>query len=271
MTSEANINAAILKFIRDNPYSTATLTEIVDFLTAAEAKGLAGEVDPYLTFARRGPGSPNDSALQLMRQVTLTRLKYLAKIGLLHEKSHRERAAPEEPAFVLNQNFIEVQRALALSLTEIATRTTRSMTVDPVFGRPRYVKGDVFVIMPFRTDMNEIHEVITSCCLELGLSVTRGDDIFGASHIVQDIWSSIFSAKIIVCDCSYKNPNVFYELGIAHTLGKDVILLTQNEEDVPFDLRHWRYICYRADPKLLPAALTPALKAILQQRGENTQ
>ena len=40
------------------------------------------------------------------------------------------------------------------------------------------------------------------------------------------------------------NPNVFYEIGIAHTLGKEVILLTQNSDDVPFDLRHLRYIRY---------------------------
>jgi hypothetical protein len=51
-------------------------------------------------------------------------------------------------------------------------------------------------------------------------------------------------SRIVVCDCSGRNPNVFYEAGIAHTLGRDVILITQNEHDIPFDLRHLRYIRY---------------------------
>jgi hypothetical protein len=41
---------------------------------------------------------------------------------------------------------------------------------------------------------------------------------------------------------------VFYEIGMAHTVGKPVILTTQNETDVPFDLRSIRYIHYRYTP-----------------------
>nr|WED67880.1 hypothetical protein PJ912_16450 [Pectobacterium colocasium] len=43
---------------------------------------------------------------------------------------------------------------------------------------------------------------------------------------------------------SDKNPNVFYEAGIAHALGKEVILLARHIGDVPFDLRHLRIITY---------------------------
>jgi hypothetical protein len=39
-----------------------------------------------------------------------------------------------------------------------------------------------------------------------------------------DVWNSIYSSSIIIADCTGRNPNVFYELGIAHTLGKPVIL-----------------------------------------------
>ena len=49
---------------------------------------------------------------------------------------------------------------------------------------------------------------------------------------------------MVICDCSGRNPNVFYEIGIAHTLGREVILITQSEEDIPFDLRHLRYVKY---------------------------
>jgi hypothetical protein len=49
---------------------------------------------------------------------------------------------------------------------------------------------------------------------------------------------------LMACDLTGKNGNVFYEAGIAHSLGKDVILITQSADDVPFDLRHLRYIQY---------------------------
>jgi hypothetical protein len=49
---------------------------------------------------------------------------------------------------------------------------------------------------------------------------------------------------VVICDCSGRNPNVFYEAGIAHTLGREVILITQADTDIPFDLRHLRYVRY---------------------------
>ena len=49
---------------------------------------------------------------------------------------------------------------------------------------------------------------------------------------------------MVICDCTGRNPNVFYEIGIAHTLGREVILITQVDADIPFDLRHLRYVRY---------------------------
>jgi hypothetical protein len=51
----------------------------------------------------------------------------------------------------------------------------------------------------------------------------------------------------MVADVTGKNPNVFYELGIAHTVGRDVIIITQNEQDVPFDIRNYQYFQYTAN------------------------
>jgi len=53
---------------------------------------------------------------------------------------------------------------------------------------------------------------------------------------------------VIVADCTGKNPNVFYELGIAHTLGKPVIIITQSARRYPFDIKHIRYIQYEYTP-----------------------
>jgi len=74
---------------------------------------------------------------------------------------------------------------------------------------------------------------------KIGLNVERGDEIFGTQPIIEDIWESINSSEFIVADVTGKNPNVMYEIGMAHTVGKAVVIMTQNIDDVPFDLRHY--------------------------------
>ena len=66
-------------------------------------------------------------------------------------------------------------------------------------------------------------------------------------NIVEDIWKALLTSQYVVADVTGKNSNVYYELGIAHTLGKKVILLTQEISDIPFDTRHLRHIVYSND------------------------
>lgn len=81
-----------------------------------------------------------------------------------------------------------------------------------------------------------------------GLRCERADDIYGISGIMQSVWESINRAQVIIADLTERNPNVFYELGIAHTLGKPVIMITQSMDYVPFDLRHLRCVVYDFKP-----------------------
>jgi hypothetical protein len=71
-------------------------------------------------------------------------------------------------------------------------------------------------------------------------------DIFGTGKIIDQIWRGITSAKILVAELTDRNPNVFYELGLAHALNKPVVLVCSrsSEQDVPFDLQHIRVIYY---------------------------
>ena len=71
-----------------------------------------------------------------------------------------------------------------------------------------------------------------------------GDDVWEAPEIMQDVVNLIDRSRIVVCDCTGRNPNVFYEIGIVHTLGREVILIAQTEADIPFDLRHLRHVHY---------------------------
>ena len=67
---------------------------------------------------------------------------------------------------------------------------------------------------------------------------------------MQDIWKSICEARVVIADLTNLNPNVMYELGIAHTVGKETILIYQKPTEkikFPFDLSHIRRIEYVND------------------------
>jgi hypothetical protein len=103
-----------------------------------------------------------------------------------------------------------------------------------------------FVLMPFDEKFNSIYNTIKEIVEddEFALNCKRADEIFTIGVIIEDIWDYIQKARILVAELTEKNPNVFYELGLAHAMNKEVILITQNVDDIPFDLRHHRYIVY---------------------------
>lgn len=102
----------------------------------------------------------------------------------------------------------------------------------------------ISVMMPFHPSMDNVYKTIKKASIDSGFSCKRVDDIWKHSTVIQDVFSLIFQSNIVVCDFTGKNPNVFYEAGIAHTLGKFVVPITQSKDDVPFDLTHHRHAMY---------------------------
>lgn len=102
----------------------------------------------------------------------------------------------------------------------------------------------ISVMMPFDMAFDDVYEKLKDITSGLDLYCRRADDIWENPAIIQDVVSLIDHSRVAICDCTGRNPNVFYEIGIAHTLGRETILLTQNEHDIPFDLRHLRYVRY---------------------------
>jgi len=121
----------------------------------------------------------------------------------------------------------------------------------------------ISVMMPFDARFNNVYDAIQSAAKNTGLRCRRADDIWENAAIIQDVVSLIDRSRIIICDCTGRNQNVFYEAGIAHTLGREVILVTQTEYDIPFDLRHLRYVKY-LDNEEGRAQLRAALEARIQ-------
>lgn len=142
-----------------------------------------------------------------------------------------------------------------------------------------------FVMQPFAAPHGDYYEKIFKPAIDkTGLHPVRADaDIFGTGKIIDQIWRGINSAKVLVAELSTRNPNVMYELGLAHALRKPVVLVSSNEADVPFDLHHIRVIYYDVtDPfwgtKLIEKVAENILSAIknpeeaifktLDERGE---
>jgi len=126
-----------------------------------------------------------------------------------------------------------------------------------------------FVMMPFAAPLGDYYSKIYKPAIEkAGLRAVRADaDIFGTGKIIDQIWAGINSAKVLVAELTTRNPNVFYELGLAHALEKPVVLISSNEADIPFDLKHIRVIYYdMTDPfwgsKLLDKVAENILSAI---------
>jgi hypothetical protein len=102
----------------------------------------------------------------------------------------------------------------------------------------------VAIMMPFDISFDSVHAAIQAATSASGLECRRADNMWNDATVIQDVFMLIFQASIVVVDFTGRNPNVFYETGIAHTLGKHVVPITQNDADVPFDLRHHRYLRY---------------------------
>ena len=126
-----------------------------------------------------------------------------------------------------------------------------------------------FVLMPFGDPFDSVYrEVIKPQIYETGLEALRADEVFSPGSIMEQIRSAIQQSRICIADLTGRNPNVLYELGIAQTLGKPTVLLTQDIADIPFDLKQYRMIVY--DPtslELLKSAQIALGKAIQSVLG----
>jgi hypothetical protein len=103
-----------------------------------------------------------------------------------------------------------------------------------------------FVLMPFDKNFDDIYQLgIKESCTQAGAYCERVDEQDYHGTILERIYNQIDKADFIVADMTGQNPNVFYEVGYAHALGKPTVLITQKAEDIPFDLKSYPHIVYQ--------------------------
>ena len=222
-------HAAVLKHIRDNP-------------------GLTGaKIAEAFRVPLRPPARSGAVGAEYMAEV----LAELAEAGLIVKQ------AQPRSGYKVADWWGGVQRALDISLSDLALRQEgRALTVRPLFGAPvaqRAGERTAFVVMPFSEEMSPVYRAIHAALDQCGLATVRGDDLYAVSdrnshggRIIDEVWSAICAAQLVVADCTGRNPNVMYELGIAHTLGRPVMLVSRTKDDIPFDVGHLRFILYAA-------------------------
>jgi hypothetical protein len=132
------------------------------------------------------------------------------------------------------------------------------------------VRPKCFVIMPFDAELDFVYRVVRQTVEQHDMDCLRADERFISEPIIEDVRSQIAGADIVVVDFTNRNPNVYFEAGLADAWKKKWIVLAQSTNDLAFDVQHIRTIIYSnkmgADSKLRES-LEQALKAAMGAAG----
>ncbi len=120
-------------------------------------------------------------------------------------------------------------------------------------------KNICFVISPIGeagtdryTKFKDVFEYVIKTAVKTtgyDLQVLRADEIDRPGSFIKDILDNLYSSFVVIADLTEQNPNVFYELGVRHSLSSRTIMIAQNVDDIPSDLREYRTIVYENTAK----------------------
>ncbi len=103
----------------------------------------------------------------------------------------------------------------------------------------------IFVVMPFSAEFEDIYILgIREVAENMNLIVERADDVEHNEDILEIIQDRIRSCDVVVADTTYSNPNVMYEVGYAHGVETETILISRKGEMMPFDIQSKNIILY---------------------------
>ena len=235
MTTRGSLELPMLKYLRDAD-EPVSVEDLVTHFCGRPDVDIVPTQDP-----RRGmdQGRHQHESLRpsTARKFTFIAVRdcldRLAKAGLIEGWRESNAFNFEDTKVSISKNFHAMQSIIGFSLTDAFD--PRLTPLKPIFGRPKRIdECDIFVIMPFSEEMEPVYKIVRACGEWLGQRVKRADEIFGASRqVMQIIWEQICNSKVVVA------------MGIAHAAGRaEVVLLTQEDTDVPFDLRPFQFVPY---------------------------
>jgi hypothetical protein len=104
-----------------------------------------------------------------------------------------------------------------------------------------------FVAMPFKGELEPVYDAVSQVLRDFGYKVTRSDRIPQSTRITTTILTEILTSDVVIADLTGGNPNVFYEVGVAHTIGQKLLPICREGEEIPFDLKDESTIFYTND------------------------
>ena len=227
------------------PYTPAGLAR----LASLPALVLPELQDPGPAYARVGRVVDLRPRLNLRPQVEITEWQYrfvpdsaFAPVPLALIREHAAELAIER--YEGNRTHWAIK---PVDLYETLTAIGAAAPVAPtVFKLPTQTPRDpdlLAVMMPF-AGYDAVYATLKAAAGDVGMRCERADDIWQHEHILDDVLSLIWRAGVVVADFTGRNPNVFYEAGISHTIGRRLVPITQTMVDVPFDLQSIRALVY---------------------------
>ncbi len=275
-----------LGLMLNQPRSAFIITK--DPSTVIEIKGYN-----FRRFAREHPEVVADVAKMVLRRLLKQQEKELVRLkiktghvvertattttsGVTHEVLIKQLLKDFGPEKILSILLSNIQ-AKDPNFERIVTTIVDGVGIDHLaplvigklskLGSPKrneqYSSTDVFMMMPFDKGLDPVYEYIKNLAEDMGLVIRRGDEFYTGHMIMEDIWAVTNAAKIVIADCTELNANVFYELGIAHTLGKETILISQ-ARNIPFDVNQHRFIFYEKSVEGMLTFVAELKTAMLQ-------
>lgn len=139
------------------------------------------------------------------------------------------------------QQLVLIDEAYSVGQVGLRTWRTRARFENVVV---KAEQPTCFLVMPFTSELDFVHRVINDVVTEHGVRCIRADEVYLSNPVMDDVKQRIAGADLVIVDFTGKNPNVYYEAGLADAWRKDWIVLAQSSDDMTFDVRHIRSIRY---------------------------
>ncbi|HRP56130.1 hypothetical protein [Agriterribacter sp.] len=158
---------------------------------------------------------------------------------------------PDTIQYLTDDGIVEMDGTRTYSLNPLVRRMLNKfmITMGPAEMKEIYVDiPSCFIVMPFSEEWSNtvFYDFIKPAVIKSKMECVRGDMIPRVGKLAENIVKHIQRAGLVIADISVPNANVFYELGIADTIGRDVFLLYEKntEQNLPADIQGAHYYAY---------------------------